>query len=949
MSLTSALLDQHTDFIVNGAMSVSALQEIVDATSSYASWSAAYNAGLQNGDFFRFDGESQVRVMRNVPPRDDSFTFKITLGVGEFTYTLPATSWTNGVIEWGDGERTLNLTGSPGAQMHTYPDDNQDYYITVWDNGTQMTIPFGSTAERTNLTEIVSWGETAPGSTNVFLVGAQTFKNCTNLVFGSLLNSVAPQLGANVSEAFSGCTALSTENLSAWNFSSVTNASQLFYGCTSFTGNGILSWDASNVTNFSGMFDGCAVLNIDFGASSWDTSSATTMANMFNNCTIFEGDGIDSFVIPLVTNLTNFATNTAFTNANYDLLLAAWAAQSPSLQNGVTFDMNATTQYLEVAAHDTVLIGTHSWTINDGGVFFIADSQFTLNTTLGDGSLTVYTAIANWNGIVKWEDGVYEIVNVSATSLSYTYATPGVKIVQFDGPVTNFTYNGTSATAAKQKLVTFDDFTNITFSNSTNVFWACSNLTSVDNVTLSVSTASLTSGQNFFYQCASLNCDLSGLNFSSCTTLYAFLREATAFNGDVSNWTLRTVGTTCREVFRGCTSFVGTGINTWTGKIDSTQAMFFSAPSFNTSVDALDFSICTTCLEMFQNATSYNQDMVGINFVSCTNFQDMFNTASAFNGDVSNWTIKSDAGTVNMTGIFRSATVFVGDGVSTWNVTRVNNLTNAFLSSSLSNSNYDAILGAWALLTLTSGVTAHFGTAQYTNAASKAVLTGTYSWTITDGGFYTQWTMQALGGSNETTDTTSTYTLTATGVPLIVADAPAALTSFTNSVDYTNTAGATPTKYHSGSFWAAGIPPSQKHFIECWMKYDAAGAFNSVVFIGTGSAFLGIMLQGAFITGYIHKSDGSNQQVGGTTYSSGVWRHVGVVWDNSVTTMYLYINGVNTHSLSVPLYNGIGASGNIYFSRWITSTDFAFDGKICNVRVVQYTGTFSTSMFQLTN
>lgn len=757
--IEKSTVQNNLQFIATGATTVSGLQTRVDATAEYTSWCHARSSGIDEDRFFRITGESKIRVMRFVPPYDESFTFKITLGVGEFTYEIPATTWINGTVEWGDGTRNTGLSGALAAFTHTYDNDNQDYYVTVWNSCVNFSIPFGSTAERTKLTEIVSWGSPAPGSTNVFQIHAQTFKDCTNLTFGSLLNTTAPDLVADISEAFSGCTSLTTEDLSLWDFSTVTNASQLFYGCTNFTGAGITAWDTSNVTDFGGMFQNCTSLNVNFSA--WDTSAATTMANMFNNCTLFEGDGLDSWMIPLVADLTGFAIVTSFTNANYDLLLVAWAAQSPSLQNNVTFDMNATTQYLEIAAR-AVLTGTHFWNISDSGVAFLADSQFTVNTTLGDGTLTVVTAIANWNGQIYWGDGVYELVSVSGASLSHTYAAPGVKVIEFDGTISNFTYNGTSATAAKQKLVSFDDFTNVTFSNGTSVFLSCSNLTTVDNVTLSTSTASMTNAASMFRNCNILNCSLAGLDFSNCTTFDNMFLSSPLFNGDVSNWTTRVAGVSCTAMFRQASAFVGTGINSWiNGKILAADQMFQQTNAFNTSIDALDFSACTTCNSMFRLNNAYNQDMIGLDFSSCTNFNLMFNSASQFNGDVSNWTLNT-LSAFTMQNMFNGNIPFQGDGCDTWDISQCTDLSGFAALTSFTTANYDALLLAWSALSVQSGVTFDMNnTTQYNEGAARFILTGTYSWTITDGGAFTSpstFTVQTTAPSESLSLAVATYT-----------------------------------------------------------------------------------------------------------------------------------------------------------------------------------------------
>ena len=57
--------------------------------------------------------------------------------------------------------------------------------------------------------------------------------------------------------------------------------------------------------------------------------------------------------------------------------------------------------------------------------------------------------------------------------------------------------------------------------------------------------------------------------------------------------------------------------------------------------------------------------------------------------------------------------------------------------ANFSSTNLNSIYNGWGSLpTLVSNIVINFGTIQYTSAstAGKAILSGTYGWTITDGG-----------------------------------------------------------------------------------------------------------------------------------------------------------------------------------------------------------------------
>ena len=146
-------------------------------------------------------------------------------------------------------------------------------------------------------------------------------------------------------------------------------------------------------------------------------------------------------------------------------------------------------------------------------------------------------------------------------------------------------------------------------------------------------------------------------------------------------------------------------------------------------VTTCDVSQITDMSNVFQNKTSFNQDIGSWDTRNVTTMLAMFTSASPFNQDIGSWDVSS---VTNMNAMFYG-TAF-DQNLSSWDVSSVASMTSMFNTGSLSDSNYDAILLGWSQLTLQSNVTAHFGSAQYTQSVARAVLTDTYSWTITDGG-----------------------------------------------------------------------------------------------------------------------------------------------------------------------------------------------------------------------
>ncbi len=94
---------------------------------------------------------------------------------------------------------------------------------------------------------------------------------------------VGVELPADCSHMFSGCSSLTSLDVSGWDTSSVTNMSSMFSGCSSLASLDVSGWDTSSVTRMNGMFFGCSQLS-SLDVSAWDTSSVTLMGGMFQGC-----------------------------------------------------------------------------------------------------------------------------------------------------------------------------------------------------------------------------------------------------------------------------------------------------------------------------------------------------------------------------------------------------------------------------------------------------------------------------------------------------------------------------------------------------------------------------------------------------------------------------------------------------------------------------------------
>ena len=167
--------------------------------------------------------------------------------------------------------------------------------------------------------------------------GINLFGSGDHLKMLEILNWGGTNLTINSSFALRGasnmtCSATDSPTLTG-------DISGCFYQSNAIT-SGLANWDFSNVT--SARFLLLNVRNWNEDISSWDVSSCTSFSSAFSG--------------------------TAMSQANYDALLIAWAAQS--VQNNVAFQTSA--QYTggrssAAATARNTLINTYRWTISDGG------------------------------------------------------------------------------------------------------------------------------------------------------------------------------------------------------------------------------------------------------------------------------------------------------------------------------------------------------------------------------------------------------------------------------------------------------------------------------------------------------------------------------------------------------------------------------------------------------
>jgi surface protein len=123
---------------------------------------------------------------------------------------------------------------------------------------------------------------------------SEMFKNIKNMIYISFTSNFNTEDLTNMSYMFSGCSSLTSINLSNFEFKNVMTMSYLFEGCSSLVSIDFPKSYTENLMMISYMFLDCSSLkSIDL--SYFNTKSVTSMSNLFNGCSSLESIDISNF------------------------------------------------------------------------------------------------------------------------------------------------------------------------------------------------------------------------------------------------------------------------------------------------------------------------------------------------------------------------------------------------------------------------------------------------------------------------------------------------------------------------------------------------------------------------------------------------------------------------------------------------------------------------------
>lgn len=520
------------------------------------------------------------------------------------------------------------------------------------------------------------------------------------------------------------------QEISSWDMSKCAYMDSMFYNATAFNNGGVGgantgldTWDTSNVLSMSQTFR-FATFNQDIG--NWDVGNVSNATRMFQNVAfnskptlgnwgVNRAPGVDVNLSYMFYANTAFNQNVShFNTSRVTNMYQMFAYASNFNNNGVggvgagmdTWDVSICTDFTGMFQNNPSFnqyIG--SWTLLSGDTATGTNTSVTTNQLID--SATNFITAGVKTGMTVINNSTSKQATVTLPSLLYNgfrnnnpapFKLIDTATVDFITYVTVGDWVTNGDTGATAQVVSIDAINELTL--TADIF-------PINNQKYSI--------QPSYY--VNLNSDI----FTSTSTSYAIFQSVTlnsmfsattSFNQDLSNWN--------------------------TSNVTNMRLLFYGPAGTSTNFSLWDVSRVTNFWGMFRGlTTSLNPDVGGWNISSATDLEDMFYANVAFDRDLSAW---DTSNVTNMTAMFRFSSY--DRDISAWNISSLTTAHLMFDGGSLSTANYDLLLNnttGWASqATIQNGVSFSAGGTQYTLGgaaeAGRNVLTGTYGWTIVDGG-----------------------------------------------------------------------------------------------------------------------------------------------------------------------------------------------------------------------
>ena len=311
------------------------------------------------------------------------------------------------------------------------------------------------------------------------------------------------------------------------------------------------------------------------------------------------------------------------------------------------------------------------------------DNQGLSNNT----SITIPTTGGGYDYDVDWNnDGTFDELGLTG-NVTHDFGAPGTYTIRIRGDFPRVYFNNEGD---RQKIISIDQWGDISWTNMQDAFSGCINLTY--NATDAPDLSNVTNLSRMFYRAESFNGDLSNWNVQNVTKMEAMFSYAFSFNGDLSSWDVQNVKN-LTSMFAFANSF-NADLSDWdVQNVTKMGSTFYFASSFNADLSDWDVQNVTDMSNMFTNANAFNADLSNWDVQNVTNMSNMFDGARSFNADLSNWDVHK---VTDMSGMFQGTESFNAD-LSNWDVQNVTTMRFMFDSAE----SFNADLSSWEVHNVT--------------------------------------------------------------------------------------------------------------------------------------------------------------------------------------------------------------------------------------------------------
>ena len=732
-AFTSATLFNNGDLIDAGLkpMVFGATSSLTDTTQMFAACSS-FNQTVTFGDLSSLQFAASMFEDTSVFNNGDTSD----AGGHPIAWTTPAllsaSSMFNSATSFNQTV-TLSSLGTTADGMFNFAARFNNGNIT---NAGTRPFLISSTALDTNVSSMF-YGCTSFNQT-INMISFNGFSRTDEMFFGATLFNNGDTLNAgarpldfgvmsaplvNANSMFSGAAAFN-QTVTFADLTSLQTAVTMFQnaalfnnGNTADAGSKPITWPTtSTLTDISQMFAGCGAFNQTLSLA--DMTGVTTMANMFFNCALFNnGSTVDDAAHAIAWTTSNNLANTSH------------------MFHGCAV-LNQTVSFSDTTGVTTIASMFNSCSLfNNGGLAL----TFTTTSALTDASFMFrFCSVFNQTFVLSNTTGV--------TSMAWMFTACAL-------------FNNGSATNDGLNPLTFT--TSSALRDVSQMFILCEQF----NQTLLLSnTTGMTAMAGMFFGCGIFNNGVTsnaggrGLTFTTTSALAEvelMFNDCAAFNQEVVLSDMTGI-TTTGGMFLGCSVFNnGDTANvalhpltlTTTSALTNTSNMFSGCSVFNQKLNVSNLSGVLTAESMFSACTLFNNgdttNMSSKALVWTTstllNTTSMFANCAAFNQAL---TFSDMSHVGDMGSMLQNCNLFKQD-LSAWQVTACANFNNFYTgdinnpNSLVNQTNYDALLTSWAAQAVRSSVIFTMGTSKYSAAvagAARTTLTGTYSWTVNDGG-----------------------------------------------------------------------------------------------------------------------------------------------------------------------------------------------------------------------